>query len=279
MNRERESARAMTLPETQQSTKSHELSNQTYWRALYYFNLYRLVLSVALTSIALSGAKIAKLGERNPELFAWACLSFAAMAVFNMITITRGTPAFRQQAYFQFTADAVLITLLAHASGGIGSGLSLLLMVSVAGAGVVLSGRMTVFFAALCTTFAFSEHFVARSLHYVIDGNVTQIGLLGIGLFSTGLILSYASTRIRRTEALAEQRREALADMAMINQMVVARMDTGVIVLNAQGDVELANDTAKALAGHPPSLQAGAPGLSRRRFSEGGWWSRGESNP
>jgi len=258
-------------------SKETQVWGQTYWRALYYFNLYRLALGVGLTSIALSGARLAALGERSPRLFLASSLAFAMVAVLNLVTITRGWPRFRTQAHFQFAADSVLITLMAHASGGVTSGLYLLLIVSVAAAGVVLSGRMTVFFAALGTLLAFAEYGLAHQFYRSVEGSYVQVGLIGVGLFSTGLILYFVSYRIRRAEAVSERQRHALADMGKLNELVVAQLDTGVIIVNRDRDVELANATARRLAGAPHedaavALRSWDPDLAEsfERWANGG---------
>lgn len=220
---------------------------QSYWRALYYFNLYRLILGVGFLVLALSGGAIAELGARSARVFLATSIGMTVMAVFNMITITRGEPRFRTQAHIQFAMDAVLITMLSYASGGIGSGLNLLLIVSVAAGGVVLSGRMSLFFAALSTLLALAEHTVGEMLFPLNKGSYVEVGLLGIGYFGTGLLVYLLALRIRRAEAMAERSAADLAKLARLNELVVSRLTMGVIVVDADGGVKLINETARRL--------------------------------
>ncbi len=220
-----------------------------YWRALYYFNLYRLMLAVGLSALAVGGAAMVDLGARSPRLFLLASLAMLVVALVNMVTITQGRPRFRRQAHIQFFLDIVLITVLAFASGGVTGGFGLLLIVSVAAGGVVLSGRMTLFFAALATIASLVEHTVSRVFYQYSTGSLAQLGLLGLGLFSTGLVLYFVAYRIRSTEALADSRAEDLVTLAHLNELVVARLETGVLVIAEDGAIELANDKAQQMFG------------------------------
>ncbi len=238
------------MVQTQKNTPSAlQTDAKALWQALYYFNLYRLVLATGFSALALGRAEIVNLGERSPGLFLSASIAMLIVSVVNTYTITQGTPAFRIQAYIQFCLDIVLVTLLAHASGGISSGLSLLLIVSVAASGVVLPGRMAIFFAAVATLISLADHGVSLTLYAGTSGSFTQLGFLGIGLFSTGILLSFVSDRIRRTQALADRRAAEVVDLAKLNELIIARLQTGILVTDKTGHVRLSNLAIKDLLG------------------------------
>ncbi|MDH3378282.1 MAG: HAMP domain-containing histidine kinase [Gammaproteobacteria bacterium] len=238
------------------TTVNHD-SIREYWRSLYYFNLYRIVLAGALLTLAVSEGKIADFGERSPTLFLIASIGMGLMGIINVITITRGVPEFSTQAIFQITADIILLTLLMHASNGIESGLALLMIVSIAASGVVLSGHLTLFFAGFATLLVMAEtgYDVFIGLKSMVS--FTQVGLLGAGMFTTGIVLSTLATRTRATEALAEQRAVDLANLDQVNQLIVERLDNGILLLRGDLSVGLINDAGRRLLGitatHTPS--------------------------
>lgn len=253
---------------------------QTYWRSLYYFNLYRLFLGVAFVAIGFSGGSFATLGSRSPGLFLAASVALVLIAVVSLITITKGSPGFRLQAQLQFGLDVVLITLLGSASGGITSGLHLLLLVSVAAGGVVLPGRMSLFFAAFGTVLALVEHGASQLVFPVGQGSYTQVGILGIALFTTSMIINFVARRLQQAEAIAERSMTDLVDSSKLNEMVVARLDIGILVVDQQGVVRLSNARARALIGiqqatdrDPPlRLRQSSPQIDQRLQQ----WRRGE---
>ncbi len=224
-------------------------ATREYWRSLYYFNLSRIVLTGALLTLAISEGKIADFGERSPTLFFIASIGMGLMGIINVVTITRGVPEFSTQAIVQITADIILLTLLLHASNGIESGLALLIIVSIAASGVVLSGHLTLFFAGFATLLIMAEtgYDVLIGLKSMVS--FTQVGLLGVGMFTTGIVLSTLATRTRATEALAEQRAVDLANLDQINQLIVERLDNGIVLLEGDLKVRLINDAGRRLLG------------------------------
>ena len=233
--------------DTNISETADSSQRQSFWRSLYYFNLYRLVVGVAFVAVGVSGGNFANLGQRSPGLFLVTSGVLAIMGLVSLITITRGRPGFTVQAYTQFYMDVVLITLLSSASGGITSGLHLLLLVSVAAGGVVLPGRMSLFFAALGTILALIEHTMSLLFFPAVDGTYTHVGILGIALFSTSLVINFIATRLQHAEALAKRSVSDLVKLSKLNELVVARLDTGIVVVDQLGRIQLSNDRAKSL--------------------------------
>lgn len=227
------------------------------WKALYYFNLYRLVLAGCLLTLSLAGTQIAYFGERFPTLFFFASAGLAVMGVINIITINRGRPTVRTQAQIQITADLALISLLMHASGGVPSGLGLLLVVSVAAGGVVLSGRGTLLNAAIASVLVLLEH-ALNLIQSHPAGGYTQVGLLGVGLFTIGLAVYILAHRIRRTEALAYSQAIDIANLGQVNELIVEQLETGIVVTDQNGQVRHINHTARRLL-DVPDKTAGPP--------------------
>ena len=245
----------MALHHSAKPPSANAGDHRQYWRSLYYFNLYRIVLFGALLTLALAKGQIAGFGERLPTLFLFASLGMGVMCIINVVTITRGVPEFSTQAVVQISADIVLLTLLLHASDGIDSGLALLLIVSIAASGVVLSGQVTLFFAALATLLVLMENAYNVLTGFKTLVSFTRVGLLGAGLFTTGFILSTLATRTRETEALAEQRAIDLANLDQVNRLIVERLDNGILLLQSDQRIRLINDAARRLLGVPASTR------------------------
>ena len=89
-----------------------------YWRSLYYFNLYRLVLSVFFVTVAISGAKFTTYGHSAPTLFLLTSIGYVLFAMISLVTITKGQPVFRLQAQTQILMDIILILQKVLAKNG-----------------------------------------------------------------------------------------------------------------------------------------------------------------
>ncbi len=225
------------------------------WRLLRSLNFYRLAIALSAVALAFSGEIIPPFGVSGPQMFKAVSLTYMGMAFVCMAAIYRRWPDFETQASFLAFADIVLLTLLMHTSQGLESGVGLLLLVAVAGASLMLGARLTILFAALATiaigievNWAFLTEGEWIAHRWSTEG-YTQMGLLGIGLFATAGLTQLLAQRLRATEALAQQRGVDLANMAEVNDLIIQRMHSGVLVCDQDGRVHMLNKTARSFLG------------------------------
>lgn len=224
------------------------------WNLLQKFNIYRVIMAFAFLAIALIPGSFPPFGETGPGWFVLASLLYTVTGVAAIFSIRLQTPDFDSQATVLAFIDITLIALIMHTSGGMSSGLGLLMLVSVAECSVLLSRRMTIFFASLGTVAALIEHSwpvltgTGISMQ-VISHGYPQVGVLGIGLFITGSLGNTLATRLRSTAALAEKRGLDLANLASVNELIIERMQSGVVVCDNGGRVREMNNAAMTFLG------------------------------
>lgn len=260
----------------------HPHTNGNHWAALGYLAIYRLLLTGLLVGLHLLGATPQTFGGLFPKLYVIATFGYLAAALLAALAVHQRLLSYRTQVDLHLFADIVFITLLMHASGGLGSGLGMLLVVSVAAGGILGVGRSAILFAALATLAVLVEqsllllntppHIAREAINY------PQAGLLGATLFTTAALAHTLAQRLRATEALATERGVDLANMAQLTEYVIQHMQTGVLVADAAGQVRLVNTTARHLLGlgdHTPDdtlLKDVAPALHKLLLA----WRAGE---
>jgi len=221
------------------------------WKPLALLNVYRLVLSGLLTFIALTHIELTPLGEYHPLLFVAISVAYFLMALLFTVTLRARVPNFTLQLHAQLLTDIVCIVLLTYASGGIRSGLGTLLVVSLAGGGMLLGGRMAVLYAAISTLALLGEESYIWVRSVLREPNFTHAGVLGGTFFLTVLVAHALARRARESEALAAQRGVDLANMQQLTEYVIQRMQTGVIVIDPNQRIRLINESAWQLLGFP----------------------------
>ena len=224
------------------------------WKLLGFFNYYRLAIALAAVGISFFAPAIPPFGSRTPGLFQAAAIVYAALGTAGLLTIRERRFNFETHTTLLTFADIVLLTVLMHASGGLGSGLGLLLVVAIGGGSLLLSRLITIFYASLASIAVILEH----SWDY-LTGNVTslaglsqdypQVGMLGIGFFVTAFLGYTFAERLRATEAIAERRGVDLANLTQVNALVIQHMQIGVLVCDADGHVRLGNQAAQKFLG------------------------------
>lgn len=218
-----------------------------FWRSLTYFNLYRLALVGFIVFIALVLDAERMFGDVKGSLFLVAALCYAAVVTVSFVPLYLRWMKFSWQLYAQVCTDIVALSVLAHASGGIGSSVGLLLMVTLAVAGIVSHGRITLFFAALASIAALLEH-TSAVLHD--DASVTQfvqVGLLCMSYFAVAVLAHKLAQYALESQKLAQRRGRDLIGMAEANRLVMRDMQDGVLVVDEHGKIVQMNPSAARL--------------------------------
>lgn len=220
-------------------------SSTPNWRPLLYFNLYRIGLLVIMLLLSSTHSLPIPLGISDPELFDRTLLLYLFASLFITFTLAVERPGFNVQLHFQLGIDIVFITLLMHASGGVSSGVVMLLVISVANHSALASGQMPSLFAALATIALMLEQTYNLLYENDIEFNYPFAGLFGIVLFATALLTNALAQRARASEALAEQRGIDLANMAELTEYTISQMKTGILAVDPGRQIRMFNDAAK----------------------------------
>jgi two-component system sensor histidine kinase PilS (NtrC family) len=232
------------------------------WRILRALSFYRLMLVTVQLVLFHSGYLSFIFAQFRPGLFYSACIVYAVLALALVLGIVYRRPGIAWQAQGQFFVDVALISVLAYASGGVQSGLGMLILTSAVGCSMVISTRMALVQAAGATLVMFAEE-VYRQYPEFDSAPITQTGILGLMFFATTVAANAVAVRARRSEALAAQVGSDLASLARLNESVIEHMATGVAVIERGDRIRLLNAAAAAVLQARPgaALAACAPGL------------------
>jgi two-component system sensor histidine kinase PilS (NtrC family) len=91
------------------------------------------------------------LGAQDARLFGRTAAVYLLAATGLLVSLLLRPRYFNLQLSIQVAIDILALTVMMFASGGQKSGIAVLLLVVVAGAGLVGQGRMTLFYAALAS--------------------------------------------------------------------------------------------------------------------------------
>jgi two-component system sensor histidine kinase PilS (NtrC family) len=172
-------------------------------------------------------------------------------ALASLVAASRYRERFNLQLSVQVLVDILVLTLLMHVGGGLRSGLGALLLVTLAGAGLVGQGRLVLFYAAAATLAALFAQFL-----HGLGGEFDATGFFETGLFSAGFFGVSISAlllarRVSANEELARRRGIDLNNQMLISQRVLEEMQDGVLVVSQNGRVKQHNPRAERLLGLP----------------------------
>jgi len=146
-------------------------------------------------------------------------------------------------------SDIIFIMLLMYSSGGVSSGLGLLLLVSLSTVSLARRSALNSFFAALASIVLMFEQ--AYEFLYFKPEPITysQCAMLAISYFALSWFAQLLVKRSLASEALAVRRQVDLANMSLVNQLVIQDMTQGVIVIDENGLIRQSNTAAQTFIG------------------------------
>ncbi|MEJ2440229.1 MAG: ATP-binding protein [Gammaproteobacteria bacterium] len=218
------------------------------WRPLILLNSFRTLLASLFCILVLSHHLIHPLGSSYPLLFLQASLVYLLLSMIFWVMHRHRQPGYAIQVYISAISDIFVLTLLMHASGGIQSGLGVLLVLTIAISSITLGSRSALGIAALATIVILSEQVVATLFHPHTN-SYPAAGLLGITYFATAVTFQFLARRVRESEELAQIRGIDLANLAQLTEHIIQRMQTGVLVIDQSGNTRLINESAAQMLG------------------------------
>jgi two-component system sensor histidine kinase PilS (NtrC family) len=226
------------------------------WQALRLLTFYRVVIAGLLTVLHFALADNNPFNVQLPALFKSTLFTYLSFGIAAGFSTRLRWPGYRVQALVQVLADIGAIALLMHASGGVASSLSILLVIAVVVGALVLPGRTAYLFASVATlAILFETGLASLSLDKTDAGHVTRAGLMGAVLFVAAGLAHILAVRARESEALAAQRGVDLANLEQLNRYIVQQLESGVLVTDKDQVIRLANDNARSLLAMDPSAR------------------------
>ena len=233
------------------TTKPSHLSSlsQEIWRPLRHFNLYRLLLAAALLVVYYNAYLNGFLGQQNPQAFLATALLFLLSSFIFLIFDHKRITKLETQVILATSSDILLITLMVYYSGGLSSGLGMLLIINIVASGTFLKSRDSFLFAAMASIAVLTEHTIAH-LNNISPASLYSVaGILGIVFFASNMLATILAKRARESEELVRQRTADLISLENLNENIIQNMRTGILVLNANAEVLMANHSAENLLG------------------------------
>jgi two-component system, NtrC family, sensor histidine kinase PilS len=217
------------------------------WRVLGLLNLFRLLVPLVLASLHYFLPETTSVGWADPKLFQIVVAAYFLSGIVMIAAIKRRWPGLQQQAWIHIALDVVAVALLLYTSGGVGSGLGMLLVIPVAG--VSLITRRAFVIPAGAAIALLVQQVIAQLAGTASMGDYTAAGVLGVLLFIVALSVLPLGERIRETEELVRQRDVDLANMAELSQYIVQHLRESILVIDAADSIRLINESAAEMLG------------------------------
>lgn len=217
-------------------------------RELYFFALYRLLVASLLAALVFSPLS-AMVGESHLPKLAQVVSILYLLFAGAVLLWGRNERWLQTIVFWSVMGDTAAALLLSHALPGSSAGISMLLLFNIAAAGMLLPLSRAMLVALLAGCASVGE-FIWTELEG-IDNNrtVAELAMFVTSYLALTFICYQIGSRTRRAQQLAEKRGAEVANLFEVNELIIRRMRTGVLVVDTHGHITLANEAATALLG------------------------------
>jgi two-component system sensor histidine kinase PilS (NtrC family) len=219
------------------------------WRVIGLVNLYRLIVSSGLLILTRFPGPRASFGTNSATELLVICGAYFLAGV-TLVLLRRSIwPSLRVLAVTHVAVDAVAISAILWASGGVASGLGILLVLPIGAMALLAENRDAFFMAAIASLAVLLQELALQLGGEVSANDYVTAGVLGTVLFLVALSVRPLANRLRESEALVRRQEVDLANLAQLSQYIVQHLRESLLVVDAQDRIRLINESAAAVLG------------------------------
>ncbi len=220
-------------------------------RERYFFGLFRLFEAMLLVGICFSPLAKDFVDLVAPGVALWASLAFLVGA--SLLFAWEISAGGRRSAptLIGLTLDISVAGLTLLATQGMDGGIAMLLMINLASGGVLLAPRIAFVFASLAVLIGFAERWMSIRLLGVEERGLLEVALVGIGYLAVSALMQLLRQEVRQRQQLVEARESDVESLSQLNDLIIRRMKSGVLVIDGQGRIQRINESAWHVLGNP----------------------------
>ncbi|TLZ06431.1 MAG: PAS domain-containing protein [Gammaproteobacteria bacterium] len=219
------------------------------WRVIGLLSLYRLLVPLLLLAMQSLLAPDWGLVAARPRLFIGACIAYFTAAVLLVIARRLKWSSLRIVALVNASVDAIAVGFILYASGGVASGLGILLVLPVLALTVLADRRDALLIAAVAALGVLAQQVFTGLAGATPAADYTTAGFVGALVFVVALATWPVANRLRESEALVRRQVIDLANMAQLSQYIVQHLRESILVVDAQDRIRLINESAAQILG------------------------------
>lgn len=224
------------------------------WSPLQLYSIYRLVLAGILIVLTLTANELLQLGSYDKNVFTIASNTYIGFAVFGIFLTHFRWPAYSSQVYFHSLTDIVFLLSIVYSSGGLNSGLGILLLLPVILPSILKPGQGSLFLSAVTVLCLLGIQFYLETIGDNGGNNASVMmhtGILSLFIMTISLLAGSWFEKASMTTELAKRQGVDLANLSQLNQSILDQLQTGIIVLGHSGLIRHMNPTSWDILGQP----------------------------
>lgn len=227
------------------NTDKAYISNESQYRLMLFFNYYRLALAILLLVLLQTGLlNVFQAVHGEFQTLTITTGLYLVLCGLGMM-VTQKENMSQSAVLAIMITDVLLLIVITKTTGGVEGGFANLMLVNVAAGSFFLTLRYSLLLAAIASSGVVYTELI--SSFGTSNASYLSAALLGIAFFAVTILIQYILNRARISEKIAEEHAESFIDLQFINEQVIQRMRTGIIVCSLEGQIKMINQSAITL--------------------------------
>ncbi|HEX5754886.1 MAG TPA: HAMP domain-containing sensor histidine kinase, partial [Arenimonas sp.] len=198
------------------------------------------------------------------------------LAATGLLLASRGTEIrLRRQAALGLCVDLAAASGAMLATHGAETAVAVLLLFNIGAGALILTWQAGIGFATAAAAMLLGEFIYARLFEAQLVRPLAETVMFSVTYLATAILCYLLGKQMSESQELAERRSEELANLAEVNELVIRRMRTGVLVVDSQHRIRVCNEAGWALMGRPSPEQRSLAEIAPALHESLGRWRRG----
>ncbi len=224
-------------------------------RVVSYLSVFRLLISMILLYAFFTDLVAVPHTLDKSAIGGTALLSYFAMSVYLALDNRRRATEPYPFALVTLFTDLLFISVLLFIFGRLESGIAVLLIFGSASAAVLLPLRIALLYASLVVIAFIGQAVMGWLVQGESIAELIKAGLYGATALATALLANLLARWLKDYRLTTERQAVQLTRMEQVNELVIRRMRNGVLAVDAEGQIQLMNESAWFLLGSPKADQ------------------------
>ncbi|CAA6811760.1 MAG: Two-component sensor PilS [uncultured Thiotrichaceae bacterium] len=222
------------------------------WNLLRLYHVYRLALSGALILAMVSESNLIMLGTHDFLFFKWLTSVYLLIAIVSNLTSYFEWPDLTTQGVGYVLIDILVLFGILYSSGGVSAGVGVLLVIPVLIPYICSPGYVSILLAALTGMGLIGmEVWLGMQQGQPVSSSLSHSGIIALFIMLASWLGDRWIQKASQMAKLANRRGIDLANMSQLNQSILDRLESGILVIENSGSIRHMNAAGWSLLGSP----------------------------
>jgi two-component system sensor histidine kinase PilS (NtrC family) len=243
-------------------TRSSYSDRSLVQRETYFFSLYRILQATLLVGLLFTPFGNELIAIERPLFARVAALLYMVAALVLLAWGSSTDHTRRLPVYIGIIIDIVVATATLHGTANLDGGIATLILINIASAATLLPYRSAFAFAMIAGLAGFLERSLDVALNHVPDRSLGEVLLFALAYVAAAGLSQLLRTEVTQRQRLMDRQESDLASLSQLNELIIRRMRSGVIVVDGRNLIQRINESAWHLLGQPSPTRKDLNGIS-----------------